>query len=545
MQEELIEEVVEPKHHDMMELFDELTFSEKWNRVSAGLKMPKDTGEYKWARLQMVRLSAPAAAVIVPVILILIIGVLAAIAPPPAPKVQVQIMEPDQVEELEDIKEEIIEPPDPPEPEEVEPTDVISDSPYAGADPTATPGPVADFSPQPTPFDAVAIIKSPVVMRGIYGSRSPGARGAALAGGGGGSATEAAVLRALRWLKKNQSSEGYWNKTKPAMTGLALLTFLAHGETPSSEEFGFTVEQALKYLLDSQDASGHFAGRDGHDYSHPIATYALCEAYGMTQVPDIKYAAEKALDIIIKGQHPSGGWDYNCKQSDRDDTSYMGWCAQALKAGKAAGLENEGLEHACKQSIKGFQKNFGGNYDGGGFGYTGPSANHGLSPIGTLCMQLHGAANEEQVSGSLKTYEKDPKWQTYDMDNPAPGKTALYYWYYLTQVKFHVGGDTWNKWNKLFSPELVRKQTVISAEQSGYVDNKGTPRAIGYWDQYGGHGADENPVFATCLGTLQLEVYYRYLPTFKAEAGAADAGGGDAAPAPEANNNDVKIDISI
>jgi hypothetical protein len=542
MDEQVVQEVAEPRFHDLMELFEELSFKEKWKRVSEGLKMPKDSGEYKWARLQMIRLSAPAAAVVLPCILIMIIALLAAIKPPPAPPVQVQIIEPEEVEELEDIKEEIIEPPEPPEPEEVEPTDIISDSPYAGADPTATPGPVADFSPQPTTFDAVAIVKSPVVMRGIYGSRSPGARGAALAGGGGGSATEAAVLRALRWMKKNQASEGYWGVTKPAMTSLALLAYLAHGETPSSEEFGLTVEMAIKYLLECAGDGSKFKGADGHEYTHPIATYALCEAYGMTQVPDIKYVAQKALERIIKGQHATGGWNYNLDQSARDDTSYMGWCAQALKAGKAAGIEAEGLEEACKKSIEGFKKNFAGNYDGGGFGYIGPSKDHGLSPVGTLCMQLHGAGNADEVIGSLKSYDQVAKWQTYDIDNPAPGKDGLYYWYYLTQVKFHAGGETWNKWNKLFSPELVNKQTVIAKEQSGYTDHKGEPRSIGYWGQYGGHGSNEGDIFSTCLATLQLEVYYRYLPTFKLDG--AEAPVDVNAPQKDANN-DVKIDISI
>ena len=253
MDEQLVEEVAEPRFHDMMELFEELSFSEKWEKVREGLKMPQDTGEYKWAKQQMVRLWSPVCAVIVPIILICVVGLLAAFQPPPPPKVEVQIIEPDQVEELDDIEEEIIEPPDPPEPEEVEPTDVISDSPYAGADPTATPGPVADFSPQPATFDSVAMIKSPVIMRGSYGSRSPGARGSALAGNGGGSATEAAVLRALRWLAKNQESEGSWPKVKPAMTGIALLTFLAHGETPSSEEFGFTVENVVNTVNELLD----------------------------------------------------------------------------------------------------------------------------------------------------------------------------------------------------------------------------------------------------------------------------------------------------
>ena len=542
MAEQFAEEVLEePRLHDMMELFDELSFSEKWAKVSEGLKQPQDSGDYKWAKFQVKRLWAPACAIVVPFILIFTVGLLAAFTPEAQPVVEVQIMEPEPVEELDDIIEEIIPPPEPPEPEEVDP-DIISDVPFAGADPTEAPGPVADFSPQPTPFDAVAIIKSPVIMRGIYGSRSPGARGAAIAGGGGGSAGEFAVLRALRWLKKNQSSEGSWDAPKPAMTALALLTFLAHGETPSSEEFGLTVEMAIKYLLESAGTgSGKLKGTDGHEYSFPIVAYALCEAYGMTQIPDIKYVAEKMIERIVKGQHPSGGWDYNLKQNTRDDTSYMGWCAQALKAAKAAYIEVEGLEKACKLSVKGFQKNFAGNYDGGGFGYTSPSANHGLSPIGTLCMQLHGAAQETEVLGSLNTYDKAAKWQTYDIDNPAPGKDGLYYWYYLTQAKFQAGGERWNKWNKLFSPELVRKQIVQKKEVSGYVDHKGVARSIGNWDQYTGHGAC--PVFATCLATLQLEVYYRYLPTFK----TADGGGpaADAPPPPDRDNNDVKIDITI
>ena len=78
------------------------------------------------------------------------------------------------------------------------------------------------------------------------------------------------------------------------MTGYALLTYLAHGETPASPEFGETVEKAIRFLVDSQEPSGRFRGRDGHDYTHPIATYALCEAYGLTKVPMLKEAAEKA-----------------------------------------------------------------------------------------------------------------------------------------------------------------------------------------------------------------------------------------------------------
>jgi hypothetical protein len=222
----------------LLDIFDELSFKEKWGKVFEGLKQPKDSGAYKWARLQMIRLSGPIAAVVLPLFMILILCIVSAMAPAPLRVIEVSVMEPEKVEELKEIKEEIIEPPEPPEPQDIVVTDIISDKPFVGTDPNSTPGPQVDFSPQPVSFDAVAIVKSPVVMKGIYGSRSPGARGAALAGYGGGNATEASVLRALRWLKKNQSQDGSWPKTKPAMTALALLTFMAHGETPTSEDFG-------------------------------------------------------------------------------------------------------------------------------------------------------------------------------------------------------------------------------------------------------------------------------------------------------------------
>lgn len=530
--EEMLEE---PRYYDMMDLFEELSFKEKWARVFAGLKQPKDTGEYKWAKLQMIRLSAPAAAVMVPIISIFLLALLSILAPPPESKVQVQVIDPEPIEEkLEEIKEELFEPPEPPEPIEVD-TDVISDSPYVGEDATAVPGPVADFSPVPATFDAVAIVKSPVIMKGIYGARTGAARGSALAGGGGGSATEQAVLRALRWMKTKQNSDGSWPMVRPAMTAMALLCYLAHGETPASDEFGLTVELALKFLIESQDAAGLFKGRDPNNYTQPIVAYALAEAYGLTQVPDVKYAAEKAVNVVIKGQHPNGGWDYRMAQTDRDDTSVMGWCAQALKAAELAELDCPGLAQACKKSNDGFIVNASGGYESCGFGYTSP-AKSGLTAVGALCMTLHGAAKTDQVIGAHKFMETE-KWDAKIVDSKW-GQSALYYFYYATQAKFYAGGDIWNRWNKIFSPELVKSQKVIPKEQSGYTDHKGRPWSIGYWDQYTGQGAN-NEIFGTTMCCLQLEVYYRYLPSFKVSIKDLEA-----APV-QKEKKDVEIDIQF
>ena len=184
-----------------------------------------------------------------------------------------------------------------------------------------------------------------------------------------------------------------------------------------------------------------------------------------------------------------------------------------MKAGYLAKLDVPGLEEAKNKSIDGFRKNYGESADyAGGFGYTGPSTTHGLTGVGVLCMQLLGEAKSKEVQGGLKTLERT----TFNWDPEGGGfQNKNYFWYYTTQAKFHAGGATWNNWNRLFSPVLVKNQTVIPKAQSGYVDHKGVPKDIGWWDmteKLSGH--TDGPVMNTCLAALQLQVYYRYLPTF-------------------------------
>ena len=499
---------------EMMKLFEKLTFREKVRRTLAGIKMPKDTGEYKWARLQVTRLLGPLCAVIVPCMALLLMALVAAFKPPPVRVIEIKILEPETVEELdepEEIPEEIITPPDPT-------MDFAPDEAINMASDTVVPGPVADFSPKPAEFDSVAIVKSPVIMRGIYGSRAPGSRGTAIKRYGGNAATEGAVLRALRWLKKQQASDGSWSNHKSAMTGLGLLTFLAHGETPASEEFGPTVEKAIRWLVEHPN----FPRR----YEHSIATYALCEAYGLTKVPMIKYAAEKALDVIIKGQNAQGGWRYSLTPNDGNDISCQGWCAQALKAGKMAGLENQGLDEAMYKAIKGLKACAS---PSGGFGYTGPGRS-GLTGVGVLCMQLLGASRDDDCRNGLQALEG----ATFNWD----GKGVFnknYYWYYITQAKFHAGGETWARWNKMFSPVLVKNQTIV---KGGIMGPEGEKVDIGFWEMKHVSGHSDGVVMDTALAALQLQVYYRYLPTFKPpEEIAADEGAGE--------EQDIKINIKL
>ena len=386
-------------------------------------------------------------------------------------------------------------------------------------------------------FEIATTVKSRLVMKGLYAGRTAGGRKGALGlygkGGAGGAATEGAVLRALRWLKKNQESDGSWKgdvmNVPPAMTAMALLAYLAHGETPQSPEFGATVKKAIDWFLTNQDASGHFKGKDGNDYSQPIATYALCEAYGLTQHPSIKDAAIKAVTLVVKGQHANGGFNYNLNQEARDDTSYMAWCSQSLKAAKMAGLEPDvpGLEAAIKKAVAGFKLNADPN---GGFGYTTPG-HTGLSCAGALC-----APREAEVLKTMKFLETCTFSFATPNQQPYGNGSQIYYWYYLTQAKFQHSPETFAAWNKLFSPELCKQQLI---EKNAIEGPDGKMVDIGHWETPCGKGEHTGGLVQdTCLCTLMLEVYYRYLPSFKKIEAAPDD---VAAAAPKQEDVNVKI----
>ncbi|HRX06280.1 MAG TPA: hypothetical protein P5306_04205, partial [Kiritimatiellia bacterium] len=167
---------------------------------------------------------------------------------------------------------------------------------------------VYDFSlPDPVPrtLEALAIeqVPSSLIMPNLAAAPLQsrlGAGGHAAAGERYGGPhwrhAEAAVRRALEWLRLNQNPDGSWGtQDREAYAGLGILTFLAHGETTASRNYGQTVSRALRYLLARQNEAGEFARTDttGGTYSQAICVYAVSEAYGMTRIPALRPAMEK------------------------------------------------------------------------------------------------------------------------------------------------------------------------------------------------------------------------------------------------------------
>ena len=337
--------------------------------------------------------------------------------------------------------------------------------------------------------------------------------------GGGTDEAEMAVLKALRWLKKRQNRDGSWGELpfEATMTGVALLAFLGHGEDHTSEEFGNTVRSAIYWFVDEQDDKGYFAEAK-KAYQHGIASYAMMEAYGMTGLEDLRPVVVDALNRIIEGQTKAGGWVYRYRTGQLPgepigDTSVTGWQVQALKAAHAAGITfSDGrLSNAMRLAINNLKRVSA--EKGGTFGYTGRGGNwkedYAMTAVGTLCMQLLGQFNSREVKAALRQMKENYR---FDWKETVGGRLSmpLYSWYYATQAFYQATDDPrtniyWKFWNPQMQRTLLHEQKGDGHWPSPAKSKEPTHVA----------GKKNAEVWSTALCCLMLEVYYRYLPTYR------------------------------
>ena len=351
-------------------------------------------------------------------------------------------------------------------------------------------------------------------LQAMFSHRQGETKREAIEAFGGSPQTLAAVHLGLAWIEKGQHKDGYWSLERiytqdrgqgypgqgsqhsdSAATGLGLLPFLGDGNTHLTGEHQATVRKAIAWLVKHQKPDGDLSFQaDGNSqmYSHAIAAIALCEAFGMSKDPDLQAPAQRAIDFIIKAQTKAlGGWRYHPNQDS--DTSVVGWEVMALKSGQMAGLSvpraSLELVHKWLDKVEGKGKNAGTFCYQPGRGITPEMTAEGL-----LCTQYLGAdRNSPRLqAGAAYLLQHLPK----------KGQQSSYYWYYGTQVMYHMQGDYWPKWNAALRDHLVQTQ------------HKNGPLA-GTWDPGDEWESRGGRLYATSLRLLMLSVYYRHLPLYQ------------------------------
>ena len=532
------EEIIKEHLAEVNDAFVELGFFTRLKRMFAGFRQPRSSAEYKLARTELQRLAAPMLAIICPVMFIIILCVVTEISGRAKQAIQVDIArsQEDQDALQEEAEQQDVETPDD---MEIEVTvDTPSDVPNQVTDvvtPTTSSTPdQALKQPDPT---SVALIKSPVSMKNIYGeTRSAASRMEAMRKYGGDPRTEESVQNALRWLKQQQKPDGHWEGTTGAdgqgVTGLVILTFLAHGERSGGGEFGTCVSKGLEWLMAQVRAKRPL---------DPVGTHALAEAYGFLKNPNLKDMSAEAVKVMAdKLVETHWGPDDERGLNTRPMLLKMAFQTMALKSAKMSGIEPPSLETAFRRLKEGFLIQ--GNKKDGGFSsdyYGPPRANYrrtGIwhSMVGIIGMQYLGAGDDPIVERTMRILDDDWELPTLSSIDSSCCPVRGNYW--ATMVFFNGGGKRWQNWNRHMIDVYYKGQTI---KKGAYTDARGIARDVGYWTCEDMHVGTQ-PVAPTCWIALQLMVYYRYLPT-----SSKAARGIGAKPKPVEQPKEEKLDVEV
>lgn len=85
-----------------------------------------------------------------------------------------------------------------------------------------------------------------------------------------------------------------------------------------------------------------------------------------------------------------------------------------------------------------------------------------------------------------------------------------YYWYYATQVFYHLGGEYWEKWYRQLYPLLLDSQVQSGVLAGSWDPQRPVP------DRW---GSQAGRIYVTTMNLLSLEVRYRILPLYEDSAG--------------------------
>lgn len=341
---------------------------------------------------------------------------------------------------------------------------------------------------------------------------------------------QTAVDRGLAWLAAHQDDDGRWDcdgfmkhdgdaaaETAGAgsavhdvgATGLAVLAFLGAGNTSRSGPYRDEVRAGVRWLVSQQDEqTGLIGTAQSHDfiYSHAIATWALCEDYGLSKARMLKGRAQRALDYLERHRNPYGVWRYQPRDGDHD-TSVTSWCVLAYCAGRDFELQVN--DNALKVALEYYEQVT--DPETGRHGYTKRGERSSRMP-GMHASKFPIKKNEALTGAGLfarfRLGQKPAETPVMDKAaallntcppawTPDEGNIDLYAWYWASLALYQCGGDAWQAWAPKLSAALREGQ-----QKDGPAAGSWEP--ISVWSELSGR------VGATALATLSLETYYRF-----------------------------------
>jgi len=356
----------------------------------------------------------------------------------------------------------------------------------------------------------IARVPAPYVLR------EPERRQQAVEQFGGSKESEDAVRLGLKWLADNQNAGSFWDadthgggsvarienrqdlgfvgrEADTGITGLALLAFLANGNTWEQGNYVENVDRGLRWLISQQAANGSLSGAAGTNdgvYCHAIATCALTEAYALrtsdTAGEWLREPVERAIRYTLQNRTADRGWRY-VKEEKNGDMSIFGWQVMSLTNAELGGIP---IPEDVRKDLVAFlvQRSVGQKRGLAAYRLNDPPS-AAMTAEALFCKQKLGIQRDNPASTEAVNY----------LLRYPPHRSQLnyYYWYYATLAIKEYGGEPWERWNAVLRDLLIQEQ-----HKSGPHAGSWDPRDV--WGVYGGR------VYSTAMATLSLEVYYRF-----------------------------------
>ena len=413
--------------------------------------------------------------------------------------------------------------------------------------------------------------------RQAVGRRSGAARGETAIARGGSPASEMAVERGLLWLARHQAANGSWSFEQPhctdtfgnpgqrcecrgkgyiegrtkASTAIALLPFLGAGNTHIDGPYKEVVYRGIEQLKTSLDIELKELHPDAPDfvptfvgdlYGYGITTLVFAEIFSMTGDPDLERYVAALTSFLSRHQHALGGWRYEPGQPG--DLTVTGWQVIALKSSQLAGVP---VRSDLFRDVDRFLTSLAPPAAAARgraqlVAKPGPGADRDLTRYHYLASYANSTTREpnECTSAIGLLCRLYTGWQRDDprllagverlLKSKVHPALQLYRNFYLAQILCQTDHPSWPHWNRRNRDYLVMMQaTEASLTDPRHPAFGGKACEIGSWYLTNPRGATKElardrhlapagRLAHTALAILTLEVYYRLLPIYRADA---------------------------
>lgn len=321
-----------------------------------------------------------------------------------------------------------------------------------------------------------------------------------LRGRGGGSKTEYAVERGIKWLRAHQNEDGSWSpggvyggdeSAKVGITALAAVALLSDGHSQKKGRYLQTVSNGIHFIIANQDLQGRFGWtEEAHGislFNHSTAVLALAENYilcGGLNEKALTAGIESLIRLIAGTEEGDEGISL--------DAFSETWAAMALRTSVMTGLQIEGLREAAaaaeeRVALLARRER-----------RTGIATAASKPPLYTASkVALDALFHEEERtidSHELPLPDRNHPETLFALLDDADFREPSFLFFIGTALR-EEGGMMWDEWNR-------RVKAILTDEQQG----DGLWLVEGDWPWI-----DGGDIYTTSLHLLTLQVYYRYI----------------------------------